>query len=137
MNNNQLEIIQDTSIQIYNIMVDKAKESGFMLADLKLEPLEMLSAIDNLKKVGGQNFNKNLIEVGKNLYQGKTTGTWNPFKLIKGKDVLIIGSGPGSLKHSKAIENFITKNKLFVIGIDNIYFLMVSIFLIVLFCLYY
>jgi len=89
-----------------------------MLADLKLEPVEMLSAIDNLKKVGGQNFNKNLIEVGKNLYQGKTTGTWNPFKLIKGKDVLIIGSGPGSLKHSKAIENFITKNKLFVIALN-------------------
>jgi len=37
MDNNQLEHIQDTSIQIYNIMVDKAKESGFMLADLKLE----------------------------------------------------------------------------------------------------
>ena len=90
-----------------------------MLTELNLEPLEILSAINNLKKRDGKNFNKNLIEVGKNLYQGKASGTWNPYKLIKGKNVLIIGSGPSSLKHSKAIENFIAKNKLFVIALNT------------------
>ncbi|MDA7447776.1 aldolase catalytic domain-containing protein [Candidatus Pelagibacter ubique] len=91
-----------------------------MLTELNLDPLEILSALDNLKKVDGTNFNKNLIEVGKNLYQGKTTGTWDPSKLIKGKNVLIIGSGPGSLKHAKAIENFIKKNKPFVIALNSL-----------------
>jgi len=90
-----------------------------ILTELNLEPLEILSAIENLKKSDGRSFNKNLIEVSKNLYQGKTSGTWNPFKLIKGKNVLIIGSGPSSLRHSKAIENFIIKNKPFVIALNT------------------
>ena len=90
-----------------------------MITELKLEPLELLSAIDNLKKGDGKNFNKNLIEVGNNLYQGKTSGTWNPYQLIKGRDVLIIGSGPSSHKHSKAIENFIEKKKPFVIALNT------------------
>ena len=88
-----------------------------MLSELKLEPLEMLSVIDNLKGEG-KNFNKNLIEVGKKLYEGKTKGKWNPINLIKGKNVLIICPGPSSLLHSKAIENFIIKNKPFVIALN-------------------
>jgi len=90
-----------------------------MLNDLKLEPTEMLSAIDNLKKGEGKNFDRNLIEVGKKIYKGKTKGTWNPLNLIKRKNVLIIGSGPSSFKHSKAIENFIKKNKPFVIALNT------------------
>jgi 4-hydroxy 2-oxovalerate aldolase len=90
-----------------------------MLTDLKLEPSEMLTAIDNLKKGDGKSFNKNLIDVGKNLYKGKSKGTWSPLNLIKRKNVLIIGSGPGSTKHSKAIENFIKKNKPFVIALNT------------------
>ena len=90
-----------------------------MITELNLEPLEILSAIDNLKKSDGKNFNKNLIEVGNNLYQGKTSGTWNPFQLIKGRDVLIIGSGPSSYKHSKAIENFIEEKRPFVIALNT------------------
>ena len=89
-----------------------------MLSELKLEPLEMLSAIDNLKKEDGKNFNRNLIEVGKKLYEGKTKGNWNPFNLIKGKNVLIVCPGPSSFLHSKAIENFIKKNKPFVIALN-------------------
>ena len=89
-----------------------------MLSQLKLEPIEMLSAINNLKK-DGKNFNKNLIEVGNKLFEGKTTGSWNPFKLIKRKDVLIVGSGEGSSVHSVAIENFIKKNKPFVIALNT------------------
>ena len=89
-----------------------------MLSELKLEPLEMLSAIDNLKSEVGKNFNSNLIEVGKKLYEGKTSGDWSPFNLIKGRDVLIICPGPSSMKHSEAIENFIKQKKPFVIALN-------------------
>ena len=89
-----------------------------MLSELKLEPLEMLSAIDNLKSEEGKNFNRNLIEVGKKLYEGKTSGDWSPFSLIKGRDVLIICPGPSSMTHSEAIENFIKQKKPFVIALN-------------------
>jgi 4-hydroxy 2-oxovalerate aldolase len=89
-----------------------------MLTELKLEPVEMLSAIDNLKKEEGKNFNRNLIEVGQKLYEGKTKGSWNPYNLIRGRNVLIVCPGPSSHLHSKAIENFIRKNKPFVIALN-------------------
>jgi len=90
-----------------------------MLGELKLEPDEVLSAIDNLKNESGKNFNRNLIEVGQRLYESKTSGSWNPYSLIKGKNVLIVCPGPSSTKHSKAIENFIIKNKPFVIALNT------------------
>ena len=90
-----------------------------MLSNLKLEPIEMLSVIDNLKNSEGKNFNKNLIEVGNKMFNGKAKGTWQPFSLIKGRNVLILASGPSSLKHFKAIENFIKKNKPFVIALNT------------------
>lgn len=90
-----------------------------MQNDLKLNSDEILTAIENLKKRNGRVFNKSFIEVGDNLYNKKASGTWNPYRLIKGKDVLIIGSGPGSQNHSKAIENFIVKKKPFVIALNT------------------
>lgn len=89
-----------------------------MINDLKLTPFEILSAIENLKKRGGKTFNKSFIEAGDNLYNKRASGTWYPLNVIKGKEVLIIGSGPSSTKHSKAIENFIKKRKPFVIALN-------------------
>ncbi len=89
-----------------------------ILADLKLEPFEILSTIKNLNAYGAQTYNKNLIEVGKKIYHGKTKGNWAPNQKIKGKDVLIIGAGPSSTHHVDAIEKFILKNKPFVIGLN-------------------
>ncbi len=90
-----------------------------MQNDLKLNSEEILTAIENLKKRNGRVFNKSLIETGDDLYNKKSSGTWGPYKVIRGKDVLIIGSGPGSIKHSKALENFIEKKKPFVIALNT------------------
>ena len=90
-----------------------------MQNDLKLNSREILVSIENLKKRDGKVFNKSFIETGDNLYNKKATGVWNPYKLIKGKEVLIIGSGPGSISHAKAIENFIKNKKPFVIALNT------------------
>jgi 4-hydroxy 2-oxovalerate aldolase len=90
-----------------------------MLTDLNLKPIEMLSIIENLKNNKATKFNKNLIEIGKQIYKGKTTGLWSPLSLIKKREVLILGSGPGSKKHSEAIEKFIKIKKPFVIALND------------------
>lgn len=90
-----------------------------MLNDLKLSSLEIFKSIENLKKRGGSTYDKSFIEAGDNLYNKKASGTFSPSKLIKGRNVLIIGSGPSSRKHSKAIENFIKKKNLYVIALNN------------------
>ena len=56
-----------------------------MLNDLNLKPEEMLSIIENLNKNKATKFNKNLIEVGNQIYKGKTSGNWSPISIIKKK----------------------------------------------------
>ena len=90
-----------------------------MQNDLNLSPDEMLSVIDSLKKNKATKYNKNLIEIGKQIYKGKTRGKWKPSLKIKGREVLILGSGPGSKNHSNAIERFIKLKKPFVIALND------------------
>ncbi len=90
-----------------------------MLQDLNLEPDEMLSVIENLKKNHATKFNRNLIEVGKQIYKGKTSGSWSPISQIKKREVLILGSGPSSKTHSEAIERFIKSKKPYVIALND------------------
>jgi len=90
-----------------------------MLNDLNLKPEEMLSIIENLNKNKATKYNRNLIEIGKQIYKGKTSGNWSPISLIKRRDVLILGSGPGSIKHSDAIERFVKIKKPFVIALND------------------
>ncbi len=90
-----------------------------MQHDLNLKPDEMLSVIENLKKNKATKYNKNLIEIGKQIYKGKTRGEWCPLKKIRRREVLILGSGPSSKKHSKAIERFIKLKKPFVMALND------------------
>ena len=90
-----------------------------MLKDLNLKPDEMLSVIENLRKNKATKFNKNLIEVGKQIYKGSTKGTWSPITKIKKREVLILGSGPSSKKHFEAIERFIRIKRPFVIALND------------------
>ena len=88
-----------------------------MQNDLKLNSSEILASIENLKEM-----EKFLTKVSLKLVTAyiikKQQEHGDPYNLIKGKDVLIIGSGPGSINHSKAIENFIRKKKPFVIALN-------------------
>jgi len=90
-----------------------------MLSDTRFSNEDMLSVIDHLKKIGGQKFNKNLLDIDKRMYYGKCSGTWRPSEKIKNKEVLILGTGPGVENHKKSIENYISKKKPFVIGLNT------------------
>lgn len=89
-----------------------------MLNDLKLNPVEILSVIENLKKIGGNIYNKSLLEIDKFIYNSKTQGSWSPYSLIKSRDVLIIGPGPSIKKYAEPIKSFIKKHKPFVIVLN-------------------
>ena len=90
-----------------------------MLNDLRFGPLDILSAIDHLKSVGGKTFNKNLLDTDKKMYSGKCVGKWYPKSKIANKEVLILGAGPGVIKHKTAIEEYIKQKKPFVIGLNT------------------
>ncbi len=90
-----------------------------MINDLRFNYLDILSAIEHLKTVGGKKFNKNLLDTDKKMYSGKCIGKWSPKKKIFNKEVLILGTGPGVSKHQYAIEHYIKQKKPFVIGLNT------------------
>ena len=90
-----------------------------MLNDVRFSSLDILSAIEHLKSVGGKTFNKNLLDTDKKMYFGKCEGKWSPKSKIFNKEVLILGTGPGVNEHKIAIEEYIRQKRPFVIGLNT------------------
>ena len=90
-----------------------------MLNDSRFKSLDIMSAIDHLKNIGGKKFNKDLLDSKNSNYSGKCPGTWNPKSKIFNKEVLILGNGPGITEEKLGIEQYIKKNKPFVIGLNT------------------
>ena len=89
-----------------------------MLAAKGFSSEQILAVIDNLKTKGGKEFSNDIIETYKKYFIGKGKGNYNPAKDIRGKEVLILGSGPGIKNYKKELETFIKKYKPFVIALN-------------------
>lgn len=90
-----------------------------MLSDSRYVEEDILAVIDFLQSEGGKKFSINTLEAARNFYSGVPTGTWHPSKVISNKEVLIIGTGPSIQKHRQALEDYILKNKPFVIALNT------------------
>ena len=90
-----------------------------MLSDPRYDEEDILTVIDNLSKSGGQKFSLQTLERGLNFYENKAHGTWSPLKLIKNREILIIGAGISAINHKKALEDFIKNSKPLVIALNT------------------
>jgi len=89
-----------------------------MLGDKRFEEEDLLALLTYLKGDKGNKFVLKNLQDGRQKYLGKSLGTWSPESLLKNREVLIIGSGPGVLKYKKAIEQFIEASKPFVVALN-------------------
>lgn len=90
-----------------------------MLGDSRYNEEDILAVIDHLKTEGGKKFSLTTLEAARHFYRGEPRGSWNPADMIKGRDVLILGTGPGVQAHRPALENFIRQQKPFVIALNT------------------
>lgn len=91
-----------------------------MLTDPRYEEAELLAVIDHLRTNGGKKFSTDVLDSGRQMYGGELGGSWAPVQLIRDRDVLIIGAGPGVAEHHKAIERYIREHHPFVIVLNTI-----------------
>jgi 4-hydroxy 2-oxovalerate aldolase len=89
-----------------------------MIADTRYNEEDIVSVIDYLKEQGGNKFNPDVLETARHFYSDETKGTWSPETVIKNNSVLIIGAGPGAVRHCKAIEAYVKKHNPFVIALN-------------------
>ncbi|MFJ4055418.1 aldolase catalytic domain-containing protein [Pseudomonas sp. NPDC089743] len=90
-----------------------------MLADTRYNEEDILAVIDHLKTEGGKKFSLSTLEAARHFFRGEPRGNWNPTPMLEGKDILILGAGPGVCTHRTAIETFIRTQKPFVIALNT------------------
>lgn len=90
-----------------------------MLNDPRYGEAEILSVIEHLRQVGGKKFTTEVLDEGRQIYGGESTGSWKAYEMIEGRDVLIIGAGPGVASHRDALQQFIRLKKPFVIALNT------------------
>ena len=90
-----------------------------MLADSRYAEEDLLVVIDFLKNQGGKKFNPGTLESARHFYSGEPQGRWSPKDLIAGREVLLLGSGPGVDRHRQGLEDYIRRAKPFVIALNT------------------
>ena len=90
-----------------------------MLADSRYAEEDLLVVIDFLKHQGGKKYNPGTLESARHFYSGEPQGNWSPAELIAGREVLLLGSGPGVARHRQGIEYYIRRAKPFVIALNT------------------
>lgn len=90
-----------------------------MLNDSRYDEEDILAVIQHLRIEGGKKFNLNTLDVARHFYQGEPIGSWNPAAIMNGREVLLLGSGPGVARHRCAIESYIRRNKPLVMALNT------------------
>lgn len=90
-----------------------------MLSDLRFDEEDILAVIEYLRREGGKNFSLNTLDAARHFYQGEPKGSWQPKEEFAGKDVLLLGTGPGVAAHKSAIEQYIRKRNPIVLALNT------------------
>lgn len=98
----------------YNVHPSYVQE----MANVDFGSDKILSAMEKLKEENALSFNHSSLTEALNFHQNYSKGNWSPEELFKGRDVLVLGGGPGVKDHSKAIEKYIIKNNPVTISLN-------------------
>lgn len=90
-----------------------------MLQDVRFSEKDILTVIEHLKNTNSQRYTREKLESTQSIYPNTPNGNWPPQNALKGKDVLLIGTGPSSRKYKKAIEQFIGNKQLTVLALNS------------------
>ena len=90
-----------------------------MLSDTSYDQEDILSVIEHLKTKGGRSFSLSRLDSARSFYNEEALGSWSPETVLKNKDVLLLGSGPGVSNHRKQLEHFIQKRRPVVLALNT------------------
>ena len=91
-----------------------------MLADPRYSEADALAAIEHLRQLNDSGkFDRRRMETARNFYDGPASGGWSPREALEGRDVLILGNGPGVHAHRSALESFIRRERPIVIALNT------------------
>ncbi len=90
-----------------------------MLGDARYNEEDILAVIDYLRVNGGKKFSRLSLGSARNFYSGQPAGSWAPASELEGRDVLLLGTGPGVERHRAALEAMIEREKPIVVALNT------------------
>jgi 4-hydroxy 2-oxovalerate aldolase len=90
-----------------------------MLSDSRYNEEDLLAVIEHLRVEGGKKFSLDTLDAARHFYRGEPTGQWSPRALFSGRDVLLLGTGPGVARHRGALERYIRDQKPLVLALNT------------------
>ncbi|MBR9925672.1 MAG: aldolase [Gammaproteobacteria bacterium] len=90
-----------------------------MLSDSRYSEEDVLAVIEHLRVEGGKKFSLNTLDAARHFYHGEPKGQWSPKECFAGRDVLLLGTGPGVARHRLALERYIRDHKPLVLALNT------------------
>lgn len=90
-----------------------------MLSDSRFGEEDVLAVIEYLRQEGGKSFSLDTLTAARHFYRGDATGRWSPREQIAGRDVLLLGTGPGAEEHRYALESYIRQHRPVVLALNT------------------
>ena len=90
-----------------------------MIGDTRYSDEDILAVIDYLRDEGGSKFSFDSLAGASQFYSGEPRGSWRPAELMSGREVLLLGSGPGVEAHAAALEAYIRRAKPLVLALNT------------------
>jgi 4-hydroxy 2-oxovalerate aldolase len=90
-----------------------------MLSDSRYDEEDVLAVIQHLRVEGGKKFNLNTLDAARHFYRGEPKGLWSPKAQFAGREVLLLGTGPGVARHREALERYIRTHQPLVLALNT------------------
>ena len=90
-----------------------------MLSDSRYSEEDVLAVIEHLRVEGGKKFSLNTLDAARHFYRGEPTGQWSPKERFAGRDVLLLGTGPGVARHRDALERYTRDHEPLVLALNT------------------
>ncbi|MFC4259129.1 aldolase catalytic domain-containing protein [Marinobacter lacisalsi] len=90
-----------------------------MLGDSRYSEEDVLAVIEHLRINGGKKFSFNTLHTARHFYGNDRGGCWNPREMLKDRQVMLLGTGPGVARYRTAIESYILRHRPVVIALNT------------------
>jgi 4-hydroxy 2-oxovalerate aldolase len=90
-----------------------------MLGDARYEEENILAVIEHLRTEGGKKFSFAMLDGAWQFLRGAPRGSWDPASVMKGRQILILGTGPGVAAHRTALEAYILRAHPLVLALNT------------------
>lgn len=90
-----------------------------MLSDSRYSQEDVLAVIEHLQVEGGKKFSLDTLDAARHFFSGEPKGRWSPRDVFAGRDVLLLGTGFGAVRHSAALERYIQNKKPLVLALNT------------------